>query len=371
MEGGTPLGAYQPKYELVHKDDFKRTTDGIVNDLSDQSQLIHLAITASFEEEEVRRYNRGVNRTLLVIVVAIVVFNIIYRTSMLRMLFPESFAWYEGSRLHVSFPPALGEHSAYTMQDAAVAYKYPAYASLLTFAFRRVAMSQGGCEFLLLMTEYFGDDRELRDVHWAGSSVQLGLAQITTFLPPHAQSMGEVYHQWLHPHNVWRTLFPTYTSFAGSEAVKDWVFEGKRRDNPLWGLFQGGLVEVAFNHMTTYDNGRTMVAYLLGEAARVKRPGCSIVTRAAKGFDTFSLSMMIGSIVLSFLPVPAAGVVAKTVMPQVAVVIKGVAVTSRVAAGAARASQFAFKVLKTQRNVIGALGGSAIAGVASAALMEC
>lgn len=292
------LTKYDSKFHVVKKKEFLNTAHGMLEDMEDTSQIIHMNILAKFEREEVQQKIKKFYVLLIVSTIGLIYANIMFRKYNLKKIYKESYLWYESEigRLDTNWPPASGPYSDFSIEDAAISFIYPSYSSLLNLQFKSIKIPQSGGQFLLIMTEHFALKRGLRDVHWAGSAQQTGLHDINTYLPKN-KNLGEVWHAWNHPNNIWKTLYPSYESFAGSEAIQDYLF--KNSNNIIKSLFEGGLLNVAMNQTDATLNGRDLVRYLMGQTIEIPAPDCSPARRFQEGMDTFNMGMMIVGVGMS------------------------------------------------------------------------
>lgn len=294
------LTAYDNKLHLVKKSEFVNAAKGALEDMEDHAQLLHMNVMLKYQREEYQQQKFRFYITMISVIAILIAVNIQFKRYFLKKLFSKAFSWYDSrdGRLDATWPPANGPYSNFTMEDAAIAFMYPGYATLRNLQFSSIKISQSGAQFLIIMAEHFAEKMSLRDVHWAGSSQQTGLPDLESYLP-RRKSMKDIWHAWNHPNNIWKRLYPSYDNFAGSAAIQEYLHDDS--NNMIKSLFQGGLIAVAINNTKVSENGRDMVKHLLGQKISIPQQKCSPVQKLQAGIETFNTSMMIGTMALTIL----------------------------------------------------------------------
>lgn len=254
--------------------------------------------------EEAAEESKWRTTMLLYLTVGSFVANVAFNLSTLEAKYAKPFEWYQSDSgyLDPRYPGPDGEFADIRMRDVALAVEYEVLSDLFVLTFQVKKIPRAGAQFLMIMSQWFCQAHDLKGIHWAGSGFQLGFPYIERFLPvDDSLTESDVWAAWSHPSNHWKRLYPTPEAFFANESVRDYLYHQK----PDWmrGLFSGGLVYLAMNYASAFDDGPSMVRRLMGSRAPTAiTRDCTTIMRAQAAMDNISIAMSVGTILLSLMP---------------------------------------------------------------------
>jgi hypothetical protein len=276
-----------------------------VVDLRRERGFVDISTLLRMKARNERKGDRFIDLLIFVASSLIVSFSVSLRVDGLKDQYKNAFRWWDstnGYRNTKDAPKPDGIFPYVTVMGAAISLNYPLVAWFRALSSEATMVPKAGAEFLLDMASAFGFSRKLIGIHWNGSSEQLRLSDIETFLPTNAaaythrrskkymsilgtgstfelnwdyiwaafNSVSKSSSSEMGRVNPWAgTLWRTIDEFSNSPVVQEYYTNREGETAQLLvGLYRGGLTYLAMN-MNETASASDIIYKLLG--ARTQR----------------------------------------------------------------------------------------------------